>query len=125
MSDGNLNTKGSQTGRVSASGASEANIPKSEKPLRPIYQIAQAVADNWAACYSDKPQKPNFYIRAMPYLNAMHHLSTPATRYGMEYGGMIVAHFLNFATQWRGPFARSVKIELNEHLERYNNRKES
>lgn len=104
---------GTKTGRISS------------KSPRPIYEVARDIHDNWAAVYSDRTNVPVFVRRAKPYLDALRYISTPADMYGLEYGDMIVAHFLSAAVPWRGEVARSTKAELNEHLERYNNRKES
>lgn len=98
--------------------------PREPKELRTIRSIARSIRDNWLACYIDKFPQPAFLRRALPYLEAMYDLDTPADRSGLEGGDMIVAHFLDLTNTWRGDFARSVKAELNEHLKRYNQAKE-
>ena len=53
---------------------------------------------------------------ATPYLEAMLDLQTVKDTYGLETGDDVVMRFLVNAAYWRGPDARRLKAELNEHL---------
>lgn len=89
------------------------------KEIRPVGEIAQAIRDNWRATYSDMKKRPAFTTYAWPYLEAMLSLRTSSSKefYGLEDAQMIVLRFLDNATAWRGPAARTFKEELNARLQ--------
>ncbi len=70
---------------------------------RAISTIATEIAHNWT---------PANYA-AIPYLRAMHQLTSVDDAYGCDSGRSVVAYFLANAQTWRGETARRVKKELN------------
>lgn len=75
---------------------------------RPISEIARDISREWK----------KVYFGAVPYLEAMHTLSTSADMYGMDSGESIVLYFLGNANSFRGPRAKELKAELRQHLPR-------
>jgi hypothetical protein len=75
---------------------------------RPINVIAREIALDW--------KKP--YFGAVPYLQAMHSLSSINDRYIYDDGRSVVLYFMSNATTWRGETARRIKAELKEILKR-------
>lgn len=73
---------------------------------RPLYVIAKEISKNW---------RPVNYA-AKPYLDAMGSLDTIKDMYGADIAKMIVAYFLSNASQWKGPIAKQIKLELNAML---------
>lgn len=71
---------------------------------RPVYLIARDIRPNW----------PQVYFGAQPYLEAMYLLSDITDHYGCESAKDIVVRFLANASTWRGPVARQIKAELKE-----------
>ena len=69
---------------------------------RPIHQIAADINDNW----------PKPYFGAVPYLHAMHCLTSITDTYGNDNAKSIVLYFLSNASTWRGPVAKAIKAEL-------------
>lgn len=55
---------------------------------------------------------------AKPYLQAMYSLESITDKYGMDSGKSIVAYFLSNASQWKGPLAKEIKVELKKRLKR-------
>jgi hypothetical protein len=74
--------------------------------MRPINEIAAEITKVW----------PKVYFGAVPYLQAMHSLSTVRDEYGYDSGRSVVLYFLSNARTWRGEDARRIKAELNAHL---------
>ncbi len=70
--------------------------------MRDIHVIAHEIASDW--------EKPNY--AALPYLEAMHSLSSINDTYGFDSGRGIVAYFLCNAGSWRGDTAKRIKAEL-------------
>lgn len=73
---------------------------------RSISTIAAEVRRDWA--------KP--YFGAVPYLDAMRHLSDITDRYYYDSGDSVVRYFLANANTWKGDTARRVKAELKAML---------
>ena len=69
---------------------------------RPVYQIARDIRKAW----------PKVNYAAVPYLDAMSSLSSPADNYGADSGKSIVLYFLGNATSFRGDAAKALKAEL-------------
>ncbi len=74
--------------------------------MRKIYVIAAEIADDWASPY----------FGAMPYLQAMHELSSMDDYYGCDSAESIIRYFLGNASSWRGDTAQRIKSELNSML---------
>lgn len=72
--------------------------------MRTLSNIARDIGRDW--------QKMNFAAR--PYWLAMLQLETMGDMYGADNARDIVARFLCNAGSWRGPVARSVKLELKQ-----------
>ncbi len=70
--------------------------------MRDIHVIAHEIASDW--------DNPNY--AALPYLEAMHSLSSINDTYGFDSGRGIVAYFLCNAGSWRGDTAKRIKAEL-------------
>jgi hypothetical protein len=75
---------------------------------RPINVIAREIALDW--------KKP--YFGAVPYLQAMHSLSSINDDYFDDDARSVVLYFMSNATTWRGETARRIKAELKEILKR-------
>lgn len=73
---------------------------------RSISSIAAEIRRDWA--------KP--YFGAVPYLDAMRHLSDITDRYYYDDGSSVVRYFLANANTWKGDTARRVKAELKALL---------
>lgn len=73
---------------------------------RPLSEIAAEIKRVW--------KKP--YFGAVPYLDAMMHLSTIDDNYYFDDARSIVEYFLANAATFRGEDARRIKKELNELL---------
>ncbi len=71
-----------------------------------ISQIATMIEKDWK----------NIYFGAVPYLEAMHFLSSIDDNYICDSGSSVIAYFLSNATTWKGPIAREIKKELNKRL---------
>lgn len=69
---------------------------------RAISTIAREIVTDW---------RPVNYA-AVPYLKAMHWLTTIDDDYFWDSGRSVVAYFLSNAGTWRGEVARRVKKEL-------------
>jgi hypothetical protein len=69
---------------------------------RKIYEIAADIQKNW----------PNPYFGAVPYIKAMHQLSSIDDVYFADDARYIVTYFLGNAQTWRGPEARRIKAEI-------------
>ena len=72
--------------------------------MRAIYQIAKEIKQTWT--------KPSPY--ALPYLNAMLHLSDKNSNYGCDDASSVVLYFLSNASTFKGEDARRLKAELKE-----------
>lgn len=72
--------------------------------MRDISTIARDIGRDWT----------NMHYAARPYWLAMLQLQTIGDNYGFDNARDIVARFLCNAGQWRGPVARSVKLELKQ-----------
>lgn len=79
---------------------------------RIIYDIAKDIREDW------KTINP----LANEYLKGLETMVDVDEMYGMEYGDMVIAQFLDKATGWRGEKARAIKLELKAHLDGYNER---
>lgn len=69
---------------------------------RQINEIAKDISAAWP--------KPNY--AAVPYLNAMHSLTTIDSKYGLDDATSIILYFLSNAASFRGDQARALKAEL-------------
>lgn len=69
---------------------------------RLINEIAKDISAAWP--------KPNY--AAVPYLNAMHDLTTIDSKYGLDSADSIILYFLSNAASFRGDQARALKAEL-------------
>lgn len=78
--------------------------------VRPLYEIAQEIRDDYAS-----RAKP-VYFGAVPYLNGITNLDKMTDFYGCEDGHDIVPYLLSNLTTWRGETARRVKAELKGML---------
>lgn len=70
--------------------------------MRPLHVIAADIRQHW----------PNVSPHALPYLNAMSALSSPASMYYADSAESVVLYFLSNASGWRGEHARRIKGEL-------------
>lgn len=84
--------------------------------LRPINRIAAEILTVWGTNCRNPTLAPNFQIYCLPYVDAMLELKTVQDKYGFEDGESIVLRFLSNATPWRGPYAKKIKKELNDHI---------
>lgn len=73
---------------------------------RYLCDIAREIKETWK----------NPSVHAMPYINAMLHLTTIDTFYDLDPARDIVNYFLSNAATWRGADARRIKAELNSLL---------
>ena len=73
---------------------------------RSINTIAREISNDWA--------KP--YFGAVPYLDAMHSLSTIRDKYYYDDAESVVRYFLANANTWKGETARAIKAELKAML---------
>jgi hypothetical protein len=78
--------------------------------LRPIYQIASDIRKEWSKA------KNGINYAAKPYLNALLSLSSIKDQYGMDSAREMVLYFLSNASSFRGGQAKSLKLELKQHL---------
>ncbi len=78
---------------------------------RPIHEIAKDIRKDWTKI----DPRTNEYLKCLERMDRVNDMV------GMEYGDMVVAHFLAFAApRWRGEVARKIKAELNLVLQQYN-----
>jgi len=70
--------------------------------MRPIYEIAKEIENDWA----------NVHFAARPYLRAMHSLDKVTDYYGADSAVEILLYFGANAKSWRGPAARRIKQEI-------------
>ena len=80
-----------------------AKVKTPVKPVRPLYEIAAEISNDWV--------KP--YFGAAPYIYAMHKLNKITDDYFQDSAKMIVLYFLSNAQTWKGEKAREIKKELN------------
>ena len=73
---------------------------------RSINTIAREISNDWA--------KP--YFGAVPYLDAMHSLSTMQDKFYFDDAESVVRYFLANANTWKGETARAIKAELKAML---------
>lgn len=73
---------------------------------RSINTIAREISNDWA--------KP--YFGAVPYLDAMHSLSTMQDKFYYDDAASVVRYFLANANTWKGETARAIKAELKAML---------
>lgn len=85
---------------------------KAKAPVRPLYEIAREIRQNWKKSISGT----DLNYAAKPYLEAMETLDKISDRYIMDSASSIVAYFLGNASTWRGETAKRVKAELNQML---------
>jgi len=71
---------------------------------RPIYLIASEIAKDWKAV------NPH----AVPYLEAMHSLSSPTDKFLFDDAKSIILYFLGNASTYRGAKAKELKAELKQ-----------
>ena len=83
-------------------------VARDKTAARTISEIAAEIAEDWGS-------KVNF--AAKPYLRAMFTLRDVDDMYGADSADMIVRYFLVNARSWRGPVAKSVKVELKKMLD--------
>ena len=72
--------------------------------MRPIHEVARDVRKDWK----------KIYFGAVPYLDAMGSLSNIEENYGQDTAKSVVLYFLANAQTWRGPVAKSIKVELKK-----------
>ena len=75
-------------------------------PTMSLSEIARVCRRDWK----------KLYFGVVPYLNALFSMNSINDNYGMDDGRSIVAYFLSNASQWKGPIAKAVKLELNKRL---------
>lgn len=80
----------------------ESRVLKTSKIMRPIYQIAKEIRNDW------KPVSPH----AKPYLDAMFFLHDVEDYFFADSGRSVILYFLSNASTWRGETARRIKDEL-------------
>jgi hypothetical protein len=68
-----------------------------------IQEIAAIISANWE----------NVHYSAVPYLKAMHTLSSITDYYGCDSARSVIRYFLGNARTWRGEIAKAVKAKLN------------
>lgn len=73
---------------------------------RPLFEIAAEIQADWS----------KVYFGAVPYLDAMHTLTSITDHYYLDTADLIVRYFLANANTWRGETARRVKTELKAML---------
>jgi len=73
---------------------------------RSLNTIAREISNDWA--------KP--YFGAVPYLDAMHSLSTMQDKFYYDDAASVVRYFLANANTWKGETARAIKAELKAML---------
>ena len=73
---------------------------------RSLNTIAREISNDWA--------KP--YFGAVPYLDAMHSLSTMQDKFYFDDAESVVRYFLANANSWKGETARAIKAELKAML---------
>ena len=73
---------------------------------RSLNTIAKDIRADWA--------KP--YFGAVPYLDAMHSLSTMQDKFYYDDAASVVRYFLANANTWKGETARAIKAELKAML---------
>ena len=76
--------------------------------MRSLETIAREIRADW--------KKP--YFGAVPYLDAMRSLGSIDDNFGYDDGRSIVLYFLSNAATWRGPTAKTIKLELKSMLAR-------
>lgn len=74
--------------------------------MRLIHEIAEEIQSDW--------KKP--YFGAVPYLQALHSLTTIDDMYGLDSAKSIIIYFLANANTWRGETARRVKKDLKKMI---------
>ena len=79
---------------------------KIQLPQAPIAQIANIIRKDWI--------KVSPY--ALPYLQAMSHLSSDKDRFYADDAQSICLYFLANAGTWRGEIAKIVKAELKRRF---------
>lgn len=84
------------------------------KELRPLFSIAIEINELWQKEFGPKYRQR--FNAAMAYLEPMMTLRTTKDKYICDTGYSVVAYFLSNITTWRGPDARRIKKELNDHL---------
>lgn len=77
--------------------------------LRPLHEIAYEAL----SCDSLTGNARKY---ASSYLSPMLSMESTRDTYFADSGDSIVAYALCNLTQWRGPVARRIKLELNAHL---------
>lgn len=75
-------------------------------PKRPLYEIARDIRKAW----------PRVHYAAQPYLKALGELSSAEEMFYHDTGHSIIRGFLANAQTFRGPEARQLKEELQQHL---------
>lgn len=75
-------------------------------PKRPLYEIARDIRKAW----------PRPYFGASPYLEALQDISSADEMFYHDTGHSIIRGFLANAQTFRGPEARQLKEELQQHL---------
>ena len=76
--------------------------------MRSLETIAREIRADWV--------RP--YFGAVPYLDAMRSLGCVDDNFGYDDGRSIVLYFLSNASTWRGPTAKTIKLELKSMLAR-------
>lgn len=90
--------------------AKYGNAEWPEPVWRPLHVIAREIIGDWKAPY----------FGAVPYIDAMRHLASMDSSYGMDSAADIVRYFVySNAGTWRGETARLVKAELRAMLAKH------
>jgi hypothetical protein len=74
--------------------------------MRPIFEIANEIKNDWK----------KVYFGAVPYLNAMQQLNSIDDYYGVDSADSILIYFLANSKTWKGETAKRIKIELKNIL---------
>jgi hypothetical protein len=76
--------------------------------LRSLETISRDIRADWK----------NVNFAAKPYLDAMRSLGSIDDNFGYDDGRSIILYFLSNASTWRGPTAKTIKLELKAMLAR-------
>ena len=69
---------------------------------RPLYEIARDISKDWK----------NVNFAAKPYLEALTQLDKITDQFYFDDAKTVVIYFLGNASSWRGPVAKTIKLEL-------------
>ena len=84
--------------------------------MRPLNQIAAEILVLWRGV----PPTASYKMFSTPYVEAMLDLKTCRDTYGTDHADGIVLYALSNMSSWRGPDAKRIKDELQQHLKAHN-----